>query len=96
MCFEEKQGQKQAKTHFLTGKDPVQRSCTCRTLANECQRNTRSIDICTQVCAADVLLQIVYSHLNVLETRECTRLSCRDSSSLVRDNKLSLNCRAFT
>jgi hypothetical protein len=23
MCFEEKQGQEQAKTHFLTGKDPV-------------------------------------------------------------------------
>jgi hypothetical protein len=44
MCFEE-QGQNNQKTHFLTGKGCSTKVCTCRTLANECQCNTMSIDI---------------------------------------------------
>jgi len=58
MCFEEKQGQKQAKTHFLTGKDTCTQVCTCRTLANECQRNTMSTDV--RMYTVDVLLQVAF------------------------------------
>ena len=46
------------KTRSKTSKNTLfdrQRSCTkvctCSTLANECQRNRRSIDICTHVCS---------------------------------------------
>jgi len=38
-CFEEKQGQ----NTLFNRERPSTKVCTCRTLANECQCNTRSI-----------------------------------------------------
>src|SRR5215831_19368604 len=82
MYFEEKIGQNKQKTYFLTGKDLCKRVCTCRTLANECQRNMMFID--RYACVPDVFLQIIYSLTGVY------------SPELPRTSALALVVFAFT